>query len=66
MEAAGVEPLGACFSKLVMTLSFGADGLIPFGLSVSSSCSQILWSPPNSTPVLETLWRRVTSPYRSR
>lgn len=37
----GFEPAGACFSKLVMALSFGAKRSIPFGLSVASLCSQL-------------------------
>jgi hypothetical protein len=58
MEAAGVEPFGACFSKLVMTLGFGAKRLIPFGLSVASSCSHVRWSLPQSTGGMEIFWRR--------
>jgi len=65
VEAAGVEPFGACFSNLVMTLGFGAKRLIPFGLSVASSCSRLRCSLPKSSPVMETLWRRAEawSPY---
>ena len=44
-----------------MALGFGAKGLIPFGLSVASLCSQIRWSLLKSTPVMETFWRRVVA-----
>ena len=54
----GLEPLNGNFSNAVMARDFGHKGLKLSHLTAGVSYSEVLGSSPDSTPVMETFWRR--------
>jgi hypothetical protein len=59
MEAAGVEPDYPLLTNWLMVHDFRRKILIPRRFSLSIESPGVPYSPLESTPVLETLWRRV-------
>ncbi len=57
-RATGIEPFNGNFSNMVMARDFGHKGLKLSHLTAGVSYSEVLGSSPDSTPVVETFWRR--------
>ena len=58
VEAAGVEPDPGQFTNVLMAHEFRRNTLIPRRFSPSIESPGVPNSPLESTPVLETFWRR--------
>jgi hypothetical protein len=58
VEAAGVEPAPPQNANWLMARDFRRKCLVIRCLVVNLLSSGVLWSPLESSPVLETLWRR--------